>query len=115
MENYPGLRNDGRKKWNSAFILPEHRKRIAEFYLSQNDIPQPYLSSDELEELNYAVHQYLEERCMIELAYYRQKAVHRIKGTLIECDLIKRILTLMDLNEGMNYFPMRDILSIEKH
>ncbi|WP_167518669.1 YolD-like family protein [Paenibacillus brasilensis] len=112
MENYPGSRRDERKKWNSAFILPEHRKRINEFYLSQNDVPQPALSSDELEELNYAVLQYLNERCAVEITYYRQKAIHRITGYLIKCDPISGILTLQNLGQDFKHLLLSEVLSI---
>lgn len=103
----------GNKKWTAMF-LPEHKDRIHEWALSQDDIARPMLSSDQLEELNYAIEEYLPDHYPIIISHYRNKQVCELKGILHSSDLINRVLVVYDHDYNPVRVSLSNIVSIER-
>ncbi|ARR10625.1 YolD-like family protein [Paenibacillus bovis] len=106
------LPNDrGNRKWTSLFI-PEHRERLQEWILAQDDIPRPILGTDQLDELNYAIHQHLQDHQPVTISYYKNKRIQRLRGILHSCDPHARVLVVYDIDYEPVRIQLADILSI---
>lgn len=103
----------GNKKWTAMF-LPEHRERLHEWVLSQAEVTRPVLSSDQLEELNYSIEEYLQDHSSVIIYYYRNKQICKLKGILHSCNLITRVLVVYDHDYNPVRISLSNILSIEK-
>lgn len=112
MNKHKPYQDRGHMKWQSSrMMLPEHLERLSEFYSIQNNISRPILDADQQEELNYALHVYLEEHCVVEISYFGHGAIHKIAGILHSCNLISRILVVYAEGDIFR-LQLSDILSI---
>ncbi len=93
-------------------FLPEHRDRIQEWILSQDDVPRPILDADQLDELNLAMHQHLQDHQPVTVTHFRNKRIERLRGILHSCDPNERVLVVYDIDYEPVRIRLKDILAI---
>ncbi|WP_052714245.1 YolD-like family protein [Paenibacillus dauci] len=112
MNDFSKMKRDPNKTWSSSFILPEHRDRLQEWLFAQEDVPRPILGPDQLEELNQAMHQHLQDHQPITITYYKDKRIQRLRGILHSCDPSTRVLGVYNVDYEPVRIRISDILSI---
>ncbi len=100
--------NDKRKmiKWQPFSALNEYQDAINKLVDSQSNIDKPLISEDSEKEIDYLLKKSLIEKKEIEIYFYQQKQIVKIKGTVIKIELEKVIL------ENHKLIPLKNIVNI---
>ncbi|OAB29590.1 YolD-like family protein [Paenibacillus macquariensis] len=102
------IHDRGHKKWTSLMI-PEHTAMLQQWVAEQEDIRQPVLDEDRLEELNtLLMHSWSDQRS-IQVHYYNNKRFHDIRGCIRSIDPHTHTLTLLDLAGDKTCISLYDI------
>lgn len=102
--------NDKRKmiKWQPFSALNEYQDAINKLVDSQSNIDKPLISEDSEKEIDYLLKKSLIEKKEIEIYFYQQKQIVKIKGIVIKIELEKVIL------ENHKLIPLKNIVNIVK-
>jgi len=87
------IHDRGRIKW-SPFLIPEHKKRIAEFYEAENDEAQPELDEQYKDQLQTTLWEAIELKAPICVTYYTERRQKSIEGLICKIDKHEKMLTL---------------------
>ena len=100
--------NDKRKmiKWQPFSELNEYQDAINKLVDSQSNIDKPLISEDSEKEIDYLLKKSLIEKKEIEIYFYQQKQIVKIKGIVIKIELEKVIL------ENHKLIPLKNIVNI---
>lgn len=100
--------NDKRKmiKWQPFSALNEYQDAINKLVDSQSNIDKPLISEDSEKEIDYLLKKSLIEKKEIEIYFYQQKQIAKIKGIVIKIELEKVIL------ENHKLIPLKNIVNI---
>lgn len=100
--------NDKRKmiKWQPFSALNEYQDAINKLVDSQSNIDKPLISEDSEKEIDYLLKKSLIEKKEIEIYFYQQKQIVKIKGIVIKIGLEKVIL------ENHKLIPLKNIVNI---
>ncbi len=100
--------NDKRKmiKWQPFSALNEYQDAINKLVDSQSNIDKPLISEDSEKEIDYLLKKSLIEKKEIEIYFYQQKQIVKIKGIVIKIELEKVIL------ENHKLIPLKNIVNI---
>lgn len=100
--------NDKRKmiKWQPFSALNEYQDAINKLVDSQSNIDKPLISEDSEKEIDYLLKKSLIEKKEIEIYFYQQKQIVKIKGIVIKIELEKVIL------ENHKLIPLKNIVDI---
>ena len=100
--------NDKRKmiKWQPFSALNEYQDDINKLVDSQSNIDKPLISEDSEKEIDYLLKKSLIEKKEIEIYFYQQKQIVKIKGIVIKIELEKVIL------ENHKLIPLKNIVNI---
>ncbi|MDN4106088.1 YolD-like family protein [Paenibacillus polymyxa] len=105
------IQDRGHKKW-TALMLPEHKERLQQWALSQEDVSQPVLDEDQLQSINEVLSISLEEQRTVEVIYYDQRRYKSIYGQVKRCDLLSGILVLEQPELGRIHIILKNIKDI---
>ncbi len=100
--------NDKRKmiKWQPFSALNEYQDAINKLVDSQSNIDKPLISEDSEKEIDYLLKKSLIEKKEIEIYFYQQKQIVKVKGIVIKIELEKVIL------ENHKLIPLKNIVNI---
>lgn len=100
--------NDKRKmiKWQPFSALNEYQDAINKLVDSQSNIDKPLISEDSEKEIDYLLKKSLIEKKEIEIYFYQQKQIVKVKGIVIKIELEKVIL------ENHKLIPLKNIVDI---
>ena len=100
--------NDKRKmiKWQPFSALNEYQDAINKLVDSQSNIDKPLISEESEKEIDYLLKKSLIEKKEIEIYFYQQKQIVKIKGIVIKIELEKVIL------ENHKLIPLKNIVNI---
>ncbi len=100
--------NDKRKmiKWQPFSALNEYQDAINKLVDSQSNIDKPLISEDSEKEIDYLLKKSLIEKKEIDIYFYQQKQIVKIKGIVIKIELEKVIL------ENHKLIPLKNIVNI---
>ena len=100
--------NDKRKmiKWQPFSALNEYQDAINKLVDSQSNIDKPLISEDSEKEIDYLLKKSLKKKKEIEIYFYQQKQIVKIKGIVIKIELEKVIL------ENHKLIPLKNIVDI---
>ncbi|MEW4370081.1 YolD-like family protein [Paenibacillus kandeliae] len=102
----------GNKKW-SAMLLPEHRDRLRQMALNEHNINRPTLDADQQEELNHQLHTCLAEQSQVRIVYFQKQAWAEVMGIIQKCDMLQRMLYVIDSDLQITKVRLHDIRMIE--
>jgi hypothetical protein len=106
------INDRGRKKW-APFLMPEHKKRIAEMYMEEYDVHQPELDEQMLEQLQETIAEAIERETEVSVTYHSNKRVHTCFGKITKVNPFMRELFL-DNGEGRTKIRFDLITSLIK-
>ncbi|WP_052836020.1 YolD-like family protein [Thermobacillus composti] len=66
------MNDRGRIKW-SPFLIPEHKKRLAQMYEEEDDVKQPEIDEQMLDTLQATISSAIANRKEITITYYQDK------------------------------------------
>ena len=75
------IHDRGRIKW-AGFYIPEHKKVLARLYEEQNDVVQPILDEQRLEELQEVLSEAIQLNRTVRVTYYDKKRMNSAVGTI---------------------------------
>ncbi|WP_059040736.1 YolD-like family protein [Paenibacillus rubinfantis] len=87
------INDRGRIKW-SPFLIPEHKKRIAQLYEAEDDVRQPELDEQHVEQLQETLSEAIEHGSAITVTYYADRRHRSIEGLIFKVDLLSGVLVL---------------------
>ena len=93
-------------------MIPEHTAMLQQWVADQEDIKQPVLEEDQLEELNIILKHSWNDQRTIQIRYYKNKRFYTMSGTIQSIDPISNTLTLLDLDGQKTLIVMFDINNI---
>lgn len=87
----------GRIKW-APFLIPEHRKRIAQMYEEEDDIEQPELDEQMLDTLQDTIVMAVESEQVVNVQFYRNKRLNNVRGVIHKIDPYSRKIEMRSLD-----------------
>jgi len=107
------VKDRGRIKW-SPFLIPQHKKRIAMFYESEDDVKQPELDEQLIEKIQTVLSAAMEDECEVNVVYYQTRRRKESIGIVKKVDPIMNLILIDSRTEGCAIkIPFKDIGDIE--
>lgn len=109
------INDRGRIKW-SPFLIPEHKKRIAQLYEAEDDIQQPVLDEQMLDTLQETISSAIECHYEVTITYHHGKRnKNNIFGLIRKVDPYKRMIIIDSFDENGQTFniPLQLIINIK--
>ncbi|QNR65323.1 YolD-like family protein [Paenibacillus peoriae] len=91
------INDRGRIKW-APFLIPEHRKRIAQLYEQEDDVEQPELDEQMLDTLQETIVMAVESEWVVNIQFYRSKRLNNIRGVIHKVDPVSRKIEVENLD-----------------
>jgi len=85
------FKDRGNKKWTSLFLV-EHKKRLRELKLHEDDREKPILDEQEKEVINYRLQQALQNNLEVKIKYYDNKRFKKIAGRIEKVDINQKFI-----------------------
>lgn len=83
------FKDRGNKKWNSLMLV-EHQRRLKELKLKEDEVKKPELDEQELAEINLKVQEALRKKLSVEITFYVDRRIKKIKGKIVGVDKYRR-------------------------
>lgn len=108
------INDRGRIKW-SPFLIPEHKKRIAQLYEAEDDIQQPDLDEQMLDTLQETISSAIEYHQEVTITYHHSKRNKNICGLIRKVDPYTRMIIIdsLDVNGQTFNIPLQLIINIK--
>ncbi|PKI20698.1 YolD-like family protein [Staphylococcus succinus] len=90
----------GKIKWAPFATLPEQFETIQQFIIDQNKIGRPTLSDDQLNELNFQLHQALHTEQYVHIEYYQSGWLETMMVQVKRIDMTHMILKGRNINDN---------------
>lgn len=87
------INDRGRIKW-APFLIPEHKKRIAQFYEALDEVNKPELDEQFLEQMQETIAEAMETGAEVTVTFHVHKQFRTIEGTIYRVDPFTREITL---------------------
>lgn len=107
------MRDRGHKKWVSL-MLPEHRALLDAWVDTLDDVDQPYLAEDRLEELQRVFEQLQHQPEAVEIRWFENKRIHIRNGELLRVDPYRQALLLRFEDGHDQWISFGCVLGIER-
>ncbi|MFW6281901.1 MAG: YolD-like family protein [bacterium] len=102
------FKDRGNKKWNSLF-LAEHKKRLRELKLHEDDREKkPILDDQEKEVINYRLQQALQNDLELEIKYYENKRFKKVAGRIEKVDINQKLIHVKNTK-----IPIKNLLEVK--
>ncbi|MFC5402386.1 YolD-like family protein [Cohnella soli] len=88
------IHDRGRIKW-APFLIPEHKKRIAQMYESEEDVQRPELDEQFVEELQETINYAINEDAEVLVTYHLNNRFHTISGAIYKVDPFSQEIVLL--------------------
>lgn len=93
-------------------ILPEQRKALQQMEVDRQKVPRPYLSEDELAEIQQTLLHVIKTREFVEIRYYRDGFIKRKICTVAKLDPFSKLMQVYD-GFGLGYrIPFADVVGV---
>jgi hypothetical protein len=79
------INDRGRIKWQ-PFLIPEHKKRISQMYVAEDDVIQPELDEQMLEQLQETIAEAIERRVEVVVTFHVNKRFRTVSGMVYKAD-----------------------------
>ncbi len=66
------MQNRGMKKWRPFATMPEQYRGLQEMIKKQAEVPQPFLTEDQMEQINFILIEALHTNKQVYLTYYKR-------------------------------------------
>ncbi|MGV3267075.1 YolD-like family protein [Cytobacillus pseudoceanisediminis] len=108
------IRDRGKKKWQSAFFLPEHVKMLKQIsYDDYKKQKKPQLDEQEFEEIGFVVMDSLNHTIPIKVTIWKDGFFQSITGIVDKVDMLMKNI-LFDSDEGKRKIRIEEITAAER-
>ncbi|WP_342025713.1 YolD-like family protein [Cytobacillus pseudoceanisediminis] len=107
------IRDRGKKKWQSAFFMPEHVKMLKQMTNDDKKQKKPQLDEQELEEIGFVVMDSLNYTIPIKVTIWRDGFFHTISGIVDKVDMLMKYI-LFECDEGKSKIMIEEITGVER-
>lgn len=104
-------RDRGHKKWTSL-MLPEHKERLQNWYVSQDYVNVPDLAEDYNDELDLHLAEALENQQQVTIDWVDNHRVNSLIGTLTRIDPVKGDIWILSKEQALRKIHFRNIRNI---
>jgi hypothetical protein len=101
------FKDRGNKKWTSLFLV-EHKKKLRELKLNENNREKPILDDQEKKAINYQLQQALQNDLELKIKYYENKRFKKVAGRIEKVDINQKIIHVKDKK-----IPIKNLLEVE--
>ncbi|WP_062046646.1 YolD-like family protein [Bacillus sp. JCM 19034] len=96
----------GNKLWEMKFVLPEHKQELTDWKKEQEKVPCPQLDEQARIEIERLLLHSLYHHSSIELVYWHNGYLHKMKTVIMQLNYEKKLLTCKD-GEGVISIRMK--------
>lgn len=93
-------------------ILPEQRKALQQMEVDRQKVPRPYLSEDELVEIQQTLQHVIKTHEFVEISYYRDGFIKRQICTVAKLDPSSRTVKYYDGFGLSGKIPFKDVVGV---
>jgi len=90
------MQNRGMKKWRPFATRPEQYKGLQEVIKKQSEIPQPFLTEDQMEQINFTLIEALHTHKKVYLTYYKHGQCITETGVIQFVDSLGGLFVFID-------------------
>ena len=87
------FKDRGNKKWTSLFLV-EHKKRLRELKLNEDDREKPILDNQEKASINFKLQQAIENDLKVKIKHYDNKRFKTVIGKIKRVDINRKELVI---------------------
>lgn len=106
------INDRGRIKW-SPFLIPQHKKRIAQWYEAETDVNKPEFDEQFFEQLQETIVKALEGGAEVSVTYHASKRFSTVNGVILKVDPFTREMILDSKGERFK-IRMDSITDLQK-
>ncbi|MEK4311817.1 YolD-like family protein [Bacillus sp. FSL P2-0092] len=100
-------------RWQMKFILPEHNEALRQLGLAKQKIDRPVLSSEQVEEFEFAIAASINEDLALDFVLYDDGFVREVTGRVVYVDHIRKEFRVKDDRGDTNFVKFADILNVK--
>lgn len=104
------IRDRGNIKW-TAMMLPEHRERLRELVVTEQNQDKPELTEEKWEEMNRWVIQAMDQHQEIILKCYQNLRIIEITGKVMKYHALNRLLVVAE-NDEIRFIPLDCVIDV---
>lgn len=108
------IRDRGIIKWQSAMLLPEHIKKLREFYREAYKVQKTLLDEQELSELDNLAREAMEFNIPLHFTYYEDGELLKINGYISFIDMIGKNYRISDFQNTNHIIAFHKIIRISR-
>ncbi|KNH15481.1 hypothetical protein ACS78_26775 [Priestia megaterium] len=90
------MQNRGMKKWRSFATMPEQYIGLQEIIKKQSEIPQPSLTEEQMEQINFILIEALHTNKQVSLTYYKRGQCITETGFIQFVDSLGELIVFID-------------------
>jgi hypothetical protein len=90
------MQNRGMKKWRPFATMPEQYRGLQEVIKKQSEIPQPFLTEDQMEQINFILIEALHTNKQVYLTYYKRGQCITETGFIQFVDSLGELIVFID-------------------
>lgn len=90
------MQNRGMKKWRPFATMPEQYKGLQEIIKKQAEIPRPFLTEDQMEQINFTLIEALHTHKKVYLTYYKHGQCITETGVIQFVDSLGGLFVFID-------------------
>ncbi|MCY9026311.1 YolD-like family protein [Priestia megaterium] len=90
------MQNSGMKKWRPFATMPEQYIGLQEIIKKQSEIPQPSLTEDQMEQINFTLIEALHTNKQVYLTYYKRGQCITETGFIQFVDSLGELIVFID-------------------
>ncbi|WP_141433505.1 YolD-like family protein [Bacillus sp. 03113] len=108
------INDRGKMKWQSAFMLPEHIKRLKQVLLDEEKVNKPLLDECKIEQIELLILEGIEFDWTLKYTLYDDGFITEIKGKTHFIDHFKKELRIKDEKGTVHYISFYSIIDVQK-
>lgn len=108
------IRDRGVVKWQSAMLLPEHIKKLKDFYQEVYKVQKPILDEQQLSELDVLVRDAMEYNAPLHFTFFEDGELINLKGYISFIDMIGKQYRIRDFHNINHFIAFHKIIEITK-
>ncbi|MDR7240996.1 MULTISPECIES: YolD-like family protein [Priestia] len=90
------MQNREMKKWRPFATMPEQYRGLQEVIKKQSEIPQPFLTEDQMEQINFILIEALHTNKQVYLTYYKRGQCITETGFIQFVDSLGELIVFID-------------------
>ncbi|MFQ6389091.1 YolD-like family protein [Priestia aryabhattai] len=90
------MQNRGMKKWRPFATMPEQYRGLQEMIKKQAEVPQPFLTEDQMEQINFILIEALHTHKKVYLTYYKHGQCITGTGIIQFVDSLEGLFVFID-------------------